>query len=46
VLPGEKAAAAAAAGWDALLLVNRHVSGAEGDSATAARAATPRGCGW
>jgi hypothetical protein len=29
--PGEKAAAAAAAGWDALLLVNRHLGSADAD---------------
>jgi len=41
--PGDKAAAAEAAGWDALVLVNRHLGSADDDSATCGSGGYPEG---
>ena len=41
--PGDKAAAAAAAGWDAVVLVNRHLGDAASDAATCGSGGYPDG---
>jgi hypothetical protein len=41
--PGEKAAVAAAAGWDAVLLVNRHLGSADADGAFCGSGGYPEG---